>query len=56
MGLGGKRAVWVTLRGGQLITDSGSYLNITFYYTGPTQTGPITSIDGLLLRVDDGNC
>jgi len=40
-----ENAVGIT-PGGQLITDSPSYLNITFYYTGVTQTGPITSIDG----------
>lgn len=39
---------------GQLIPDAGGYLNITFYYTGATQTGPITSIDGFTFKSSTG--
>jgi hypothetical protein len=48
-----ENAVGIT-PGGQLITDSPSYLNITFYYTGVTQTGPITSIDGFSFESSTG--
>jgi hypothetical protein len=48
-----ENAVGIT-PGGQLISDSGGYLNITFYYTGATQTGPITSIDGFSFQSTTG--
>ncbi len=38
----------------QLVDDAAGYLNITFYYTGPTEAGPITGLDGFSFESNTG--